>query len=408
MTLDMYKPLRESRPMFRATRYRLYPNAEQEVLLSKHFGCVRWLYNRALASKKEAWETEKRNVTRYDLSAELPELKKAEETAWLREVNSQSLQSALVNLDMAYTRFFREKKGFPQFKSKHHKQSFQVPQSGIVGDDFIQVPKIGKIKASVSRQIEGRIKTITISKTSTGKYFASVLVDDGAELPKKLPVTEAGTVGIDLGLKNFGVLSTGEVIANPRPLKKRLKRLRRAQRRLSKRVKGSNNRAKQRRKVARIHERVANTRKDFLHQLTTRLVRDNQTDTFAIEDLAVVNMVRNHRLARSIADAGWGTFRVFLEYKAERAGKNILVIGRFEPSSKTDHKTGAYIPDLKLSDRMIRHADGTATCRDLNAALNIKRFALHPQNKSVASEGREFTPVEIVNRRSSKQESPHL
>lgn len=381
--------------MFRATRYRIYPNAEQEILLSKHFGCVRWLYNRALSSKKEVWETEKRNVTRYDLSAELPALKQAEETAWLKEVNSQSLQAALVNLDMAYTRFFREKKGFPKFKSKHHRQSFQVPQSGEVGEDFVKIPKVGKLKARISRQVEGRIKTITISKTPTGKYFASVLVEDGTELPEKLPVTEDGTVGIDLGLTHYATLSTGEKIENPRQLKKRLRRLCRAQRRLSKRTKGSSNRAKQRRVVARIHERVTNTRKDFLHKLTTRLVRDNQTDSFAIEDLAVSNMVRNHRLARSIADAGWGTFRTFLEYKAERAGKNVLVIGRFEPSSKTDHKTGAYIPSLKLSDRVIRHADGTTTCRDINAALNIKRFALHPQN-SLPRDTRESTLGETV------------
>jgi putative transposase len=394
--------------MFRPTKYRIYPNAEQEVLLSKHFGCVRWLYNRSLALKTEAWTERKENITRYQLSATIPELKKAEETAWLKEVNSQSLQAALVNLDMAYTRFFREKKGFPKFKSKHHRQSFQVPQSGEVGEDFVKIPKIGKIKASISRQVEGRIKTITISKTPTGKYFASVLVEDGLEPPEKLPVTEEGTVGIDLGITHYAVLSTGEKVKNPRHLKKRLHRLRRAQRRLSKRIKGSNNRAKQRRVVARIHERVKNTRNDFLHKLTTRLVNDSQVDSLAIEDLAVANMCKNHRLARSTADAGWGTFRKFLEYKAERAGKNVLVIGRFEPSSKTDHKTGACLPDLKLSDRVIRHADGTATCRDLNAALNIKRFALHPQNKSVASEGREITPVETVVGRSSKQESPRL
>lgn len=394
--------------MFRATLYRIYPNAEQEVLLSKHFGCTRWLYNRALASKKEAWESEKRNVTRYDLSAELPDLKKAEETAWLKEVNSQSLQAALVNLDMAYTRFFREKKGFPKFKSKHHRQSFQVPQSGAVGEDFVQIPKVGKLKARISRVIEGQIKTITISKTTTGKYFASVLVEDGTEIPKKMPVTEAGTVGIDLGITNYASLSTGEVIPNPRPLKQRLKRLRRAQRKMSRRTKGGANRRRQKRKVARIHERVTNTRKDFLHQLTTRLVNDNQVDSFAIEDLAVSNMVKNRKLSRSIADAGWRMFRTFLEYKAERAGKNILVIGRFEPSSKTDHKTGAYLPDLKLSDRTIKHLDGTVTDRDLNAAINIKRFALHPQNKSLPQEVREFTPVETVVRRSSKQESTCL
>lgn len=394
--------------MFRATKYRIYPNAGQERLLSKHFGCVRWLYNRGLAAKVEAWTKRKENLSRFDIQATLPDLKKAEDTAWLKEVNSQSLQSALVNLDMAYTRFFREKKGFPKFKSKHHRQSFQVPQSGAVGEDFVKIPKVGKLKASISRPAEGKIKTITISKTPTGKYFASVLSETDEELPPKLPVTEAGTVGIDLGLKRFAVLSTGEVVTNPRPLKQRLKSLQRAQRRMSRRTKGSNNRDKQRRRVARIHERVANTRNDFLHKLTTRLVNDSQVDSLAIEDLAVSNMAKNRRLARSIADAGWGTFRTFLEYKAERAGKNVLVIGRFEPSSRTDHKSGAYLPDLTLKDRVIHHADGTVTDRDLNAAINIKRFALHPQNKSVASEGREITPVETVDRRSSKQESPRL
>jgi putative transposase len=380
--------------MFHSTRYRIYPNAEQEVLLSKHFGCVRWVFNWALATKKAAWEARKENLSKFDLDKRLPELKRAEETGWLKEVNAQSLQAALRNLDSAYTKFFREKKGFPKFKSKHGRQSFQVPQSGVVGENFVKIPKVGKLKAKISRPAEGKIKTITISRTPTGKYFASVLSETEEPLPEKLPVTEDGTVGIDLGLKSFAVLSTGEVVANPRPLKKRLKRLRRAQRRLSRRKKGSNNRAKQRRVVARIHERVTNTRNDFLHKLTTRLVRDNQTDSFAIEDLAVSNMCKNHRLARSIADAGWGTFRTFLEYKAERAGKNVLVIGRFEPSSKTDHKTGAYLQDLILTDRVIRHADGTVTDRDLNAALNIKRFALHPQN-FVGRDTPEFTLGEI-------------
>jgi len=381
--------------MFKSTIYRIYPNAEQETLLSKHFGCVRWIYNKGLASKVEAWTVRKENLSRFDIQATLPELKKAEETAWLKEVNSQSLQAALANLDMAYTRFFREKKGFPKFKSKHHRQSFQIPQSGVVGENFVQIPKVGKLKASISRQVEGRVKTITISRNATGKYFASVLVEDGTEVPEKMPVTEAGTVGIDLGLTTYATLSTGEKIENPRPLKKRLKRLARAQRIQSRRAKGGANRNKARKRVARIHERVANTRKDFLHQTTTRLVRDNKTDSFAIEDLAVANMCRNHRLARSIADAGWGTFRALLEYKAERAGKNVLVIGRFEPSSKTDHKSGKVNRGLKLSDRVIRHEDGTTTCRDLNAAINIKAFALRPQNKSVASEGREITPEEI-------------
>ncbi len=380
--------------MFKATQYRLYPNAEQEILLSKHFGCVRWVYNMGLQAKMEAWATRKENLSRFDIQKRLPELKQAADTSWLKEVNSQSLQAALVNLDQAYTRFFREKKGFPRFKSKHDRQSFQVPQSGAVGVDFVKIPKVGKIKAHISRTVPGTVKTITISRSPTGKYFASVLVEDGQETPTKLPVTEQGTVGIDLGLKNFATLSTGEVVANPRPLKSRLKQLQRAQRRLSRRTKGGTNYERQRLKVTRVHERVTNTRKDFLHKLTTRLVDDNQIDTLAIEDLAVNNMGKNRRLSRSIADAGWRTFRTFLEYKAEQRGKNILVIGRFEPSSKTDHKTGEYLPGLKLSDRTIYHRDGTMTDRDLNAAINIKRFALHPHN-FIGRDTPEFTLGEI-------------
>jgi putative transposase len=392
--------------MFRAFQYRLYPNAAQSILLAKHFGCVRWLYNRGLKMKTEAWTERKENLSRYDISAHLPAWKKAEETAWLSEVNSQSLQSALVNLEAAYTRFFREKKGFPKFKSKHHRQSFQVPQSGAVGDGFVKIPKVGQIKAVISREIVGTIKTITISRTSTGKYFASVLCDDGLEAPAKMPVTEAGTVGIDLGLKDFAVLSTGERVANPRNIKRAEKKLRRAQRRLSRRVKGSRNRDKQRRKVARVHEKVANRRKDFLQKTTTRLVADNQSDSFAIEDLAVGNMLQNRRLAKAISDAGWATFRTLLESKAERAGKNVLVIGRWEPSSKAC-SCGIVNKELKLSDRVWSCVCGATHDRDLLAANNIKRFALHPRN-SLPQEMRESTPVEIVARRSSKQESPCL
>ena len=354
--------------------------------------------------KTEAWTERKENLSRYDVQAHLPAWKKAEETAWLSEVNSQSLQASLVNLEAAYTRFFRERKGFPKFKSKHHGQSFQVPQHRKVGEDFVQIPKAGKIKAVISREIVGTIKTITISRTATGKFFASVLCDDGLTVPAKMPVTEAGTIGIDLGLKDFAVLSTGERIANPRNIKRAEKKLRRAQRKLSRRVRGSNNRNKQRRKVALIHEKVANRRKDFLQKTTTRLVADNQSDTFAIEDLTVGNMLQNHRLAKAILDAGWATFRTLLQSKCERAGKNVLVIGRWEPSSKSC-SCGIVNKELKLSDRMWTCVCGATHDRDLRAANNIKRFALHPRNKSVAGDTGESTPVETVNRRSSKQES---
>jgi putative transposase len=353
-----------------------------------------------------AWVERKENLNRYALSLLLPGWKKAQETSWLSEVNSQSLQAALANLDTAYCRFFHRKAGFPKFKSKHGRQSFQVPQSGKVGDGFIQIPKIGKIKAVISREGSGGIKTISISCTPTGKYFASVLYEDGVEAPPKLPVTEAGTIGIDLGIKEFAVLSTGERVANPRNIKQASRKLRRAQRRLSRRAVGSNNRNKQRRIVAVIHEKVANRRKDFLHKTTTRLVRDNQTDSFAIEDLAVANMMKNRCLAKAVADAGWAEFRRQLEYKAERAGKNVLVIGRFEPSSKSC-SCGIVNKDLKLSQRTWTCVCGLKHDRDLLAARNIKRFALHPQNRSIAGDTGEFTPVETADGWSLKQESPN-
>ena len=383
--------------MHKANVFRLYPNMEQSVLLAKHIGCARWIYNKALAMKTEAWTERKENLSRYAISAHLPVWKRDEETAWLKEVNSQSLQAALVNLDMAYTRFFKLKKGFPRFKSKHaNRQSFQVPQSGEVGADFVKIPKVGQIKAIISRECVGTIKTITISRTPTGKFFASVLCDDGKELPVKMPTTEAGTIGVDLGIKDFAVLSTGERISNPRNIKWAQRKLARAQRRLSRRVKGSKNRDKQRCKVARVHEQVANRRKDFLHKTTTKLVRDNQTDTFAIEDLAVSNMMQNRCLAKAIADVSWSEFRRQLEYKAERAGKNVITIGRFEPSSKTCGECGKVNDALKLSDRVWTCTCGTTHDRDLLAANNIKRFALHPRNKILARDTSESTLEECV------------
>lgn len=362
-------------------------------MLAKHFGCVRWLYNHALAMKIKLWTEEGKNLSRFSIDRLLPRWKKKDETAWLSEVNSQSLQAALANLDSAFVGFFKRKKCFPRFKTKSGQQKFRVPQGGVVGDGFVRIPKVGKIRAIISRECVGKIKAITISRTTTGKYFASVLCDDGVDVPAKMPVTEAGTIGIDLGLKEFAVLSTGERIANPRHFKKSLKTLRRRSRTLARRKKGGKNRDKARNQVAAIHEKISNQRKDFLHKLTSRLVRENQTNAFAIEDLAVANMTQSRRFARSISDAGWGEFRRQLEYKAERAGKTVLVIGRFEPSSKAC-TCGIVNKELKLSDRVWSCSCGLVHDRDLLAANNIKSFALHPQNKSVPVDSGESTPEE--------------
>ena len=349
------------------------------MLFSKHFGCCRWIYNWALAKKMAAYQATRQTLHRYDLVPELPKLKKAEETAWLSEVNSQSLQQELVYLELAYEKFFKEKKGFPKFKSKHNDhQSFGCPQNVTVDDSEISFPKIGPVKAVISRSFEGKIKTVTVSRTPTGKYFAAVLVEDGKKLPATKKYSQKTTLGIDLGLTHFATLSTGEKIANPRHLKQNLARLKREQRRFSRRVKGSNRRNKQRIKVARVHERVANIRKDFLHKLSTRLVSENQA--LAFETLNIAGMLRNHKLARHISDAGWKTFIQFSAYKLLWNGKTLLQIGRFEPSSKLCD-CGDINRDLTLSDR-------TWTCkkcnrtydRDIQAAKNIKRMAVHPNN----------------------------
>jgi putative transposase len=381
--------------VFTAFKYRLYPNSSQKVLIEKHFGCVRWVFNQALSIKTQAWTEQRLNISRFDLSAYLPKWKSNIDTEWLKEVNSQSLQAALSNLDSAYTRFFRLKSGFPKFKSKRNHQSFQVPQSGKVGVDFVQIPKIGKIKAVISRECSGLVKTITISRTPTGRFFASVICDDGLDIPAKMPIIETATTGIDLGIKDFAVLSTGEKIANPSYLKKSLRALKKRGKILSRKKNGSKNKDKARKKLAKIHEKVSNQRKDFLHKTTTRLVRDSQTSAFAIENLAVCDMIKNGRLARSISDAGWGEFRRQLEYKAERAGKTVLVIGRFEPSSKLC-PCGIVNDSLKLSDRVWTCSCGLTHDRDLLAANNIKRLALHPQNKLIGRDAPESTLEEIL------------
>jgi putative transposase len=366
--------------VFVSYRYRLYPNADQRTLIAKHFGCARFAYNTALGLKIKAYADGKKNLSQFELCKVFPKLKKEEATAWLSEVCSHSLQCEMANLDVAFTKFFRHKMGFPKFKSKHtDSRSYTTNVNITVGEGFIKIPKLGEVSATISRPISGRITKATVRQTPTGKYFVSIQVDTGAPAPDKMPVTEAGTLGIDLGLTHFAITSEGEKIENPRHHKKALRALKRAQRKLSRRVKGSSNQAKQRKRVAGIHEKVANRRRDFHHKLSTRLVGEKQTNAIALETLSVSNMVKNSRLARSISDVGWSSFVSMLEYKCERAGKTVLRIGRFEPSSKLC-TCGVINRDLKLSNR-------TWTCgscggthdRDILAANNIKRMALHPK-----------------------------
>lgn len=301
------------------------------------------------------------------------------ELPWLSEVASQPLQQALIRLDKGFTRFFRKKKGYPGFKSKRDRQSATFPQGFKVEFEqgVLVLPKLGAVKAVYSRTFEGKVKTLTVSKTPTGKFYASVLVEEENQ-PSIKPDVEENAVGVDLGLKHFAVLSTGEKVEHPKHLEKHLGRLRVLQRRLSRKQKGSNNYRKAKLKVALLHERVANSRADFMHKLSTRLVRE--FDSICLEDLNIQGMLANGKLARHIGQSGWGEFRRMLEYKTEWNGKHVRIIGRFEPSSRLCY-CGYYHHALTLSDREWDCLDcGRRHDRDELAANNIKRFAYRKPN----------------------------
>lgn len=358
--------------MYKAYKYRISPTNSQKELIHKHCGSVRFIYNLALEVKTMAYVGSKVNLSRYDLQKQMVDLKK--ELPWLKETNSQSLQVALLNLDTAYKSFFKGG-GFPAFKKKSNRGSFNVPQNIIVYGDKLIIPKFKEgIKIKLHRDLVGTIKQATISFTPTGKYFVSILCDTEKETPSKPKVTEGNSVGIDLGIKYFAVTSEGEVIQNNRFLKKNIDRLKILQRRASKKQKGSNNRKKANKRVAILHEKIANQRKDFLHKVSSRLVSENQT--ICLENLSVSNMIKNHNLAQAISDVSWSEFNRMIEYKAEWYRVNVIRIGRFAPSSKTC-ECGVINKELKLSDRVWEcKSCNRVNERDLLAAKNIKKFAL--------------------------------
>lgn len=382
--------------MIRSYKYRLYPNREQEVLISKHFGCCRWVWNWALSEKNKSWAEKQSRIHKYDLSKQLPILKRTPATEWLAEVNAQSLQQSLTKLELAFDKFFKEKKGFPKFKAKRNRQSFCCPQSVRIDweSSRIVLPKIGGVSSPLSRKFSGKIKTVHIVGVPSEKYFAFVFVDDGLAPPERSVYDESSTVGIDVGLKSFATLSTGEKIDNPRHFTRNLSRIKREQRKLDRKKKGSNNRKKQRIKVARMHERVVNMRHDFLHKLSTRLVNENQA--IAFENLNIAGLVKNRRVALHISSVGWGSFFEYCRYKAESTGKTIIKIGRFEPSSKMC-TCGVINKNLTLKDRIWTCQNCETTHdRDVLAANNIKRMALNPEN-FVPQDMREIRLVEVGN-----------
>lgn len=370
--------------MLKSFVYRLYPNKEQEILLAKHFGCNRFIYNWALNLRKESYEQSGKTISKFELNKMVTQLAKKEEYSWLQEVLSQSLQQSIQNLDTAYIKFFKEKTGFPKFKSKKtHRYSYRIPEN--VKIDFenhkVFLPKIKWVNIRVDREFEGLIKSATVKQLPSGKYFVSILVEDGKDYQTKRQIEHANAVGIDLGIKDFAILSDGTKIENPKFLRIKEQRLKVLQKRLSRKQKGSNNRNKQRIKVAKLHEKITNERKDFLQKLTTKLVKESQFHTFCLENLNVSGMMKNHKLAKSIAEVSWYQFIEMLKYKCEWYGKNLVQIGQFEPSTKTCSHCGYKNTELTLKDReWICPVCNTYHDRDINAAINIKNFALSEAN----------------------------
>jgi len=356
-------------------RYRLNPTAEQEVKLNQCAGARRFVWNWALNRKREHFQHTGKTLGFSALCVELTLVKQQGATAWLRELDSQLLQQALRDLENAYQHVFRRarhgdrQKGFPKFKSKKtDTPRFRIPQRVVLIDSFVSVPKIGPIKAIVHRPLEGVTKSATFKREACGHWYISLVVEQ--QIAPKVDRPVRTQIGIDVGLKALVVLSTGAKIAHPRWYRTQTRKLRRAQKALSRKVKGSRNRGKARIVVARLHQKTRNQRNDFLHKLSTDLVRHN--DLVSIEDLNVRGLAKT-KLAKSVLDAGWGMFRSLLTYKVDRADSHLIAIGRFFPSSKTCGACGLINTHLTLADREWTCRCGVQHDRDLNAARNIDR-----------------------------------
>ncbi|MFC7395552.1 IS200/IS605 family element RNA-guided endonuclease TnpB [Scopulibacillus cellulosilyticus] len=358
----------------RAYKFRIYPNKSQEILIAKTIGCSRFVFNYFLGKWNDAYKETGKGFTYNTCSSELTKLKN--ELIWLKEVDSISLQSSLKNLTDAFTRFFKKQTKAPRFKSKKNKvQSYTTKHTNgniaIVGNK-IKLPKLGLVTFAKSREVTGRIINATIRRNPSGKYFVSILVEtEIEELPKS-----SSSVGIDVGLKDFAVLSDGTVYKNPKFFRSLEKKLVKAQRSLSRRKKISFNWHKQRKKVAQIHEKITNARNDYLHKVSTHIVKNH--DIIGIEDLAVSNIIKNRKSAKSISEVGWRSFRTMLEYKARWYGKQIVFVSRFFPSSQLCSNCG--YQNKAEKDRKMRKWDcpqcGIHHDRDINASINLKNEAI--------------------------------
>ena len=374
--------------MFRTYRFRLYPNTSQRESIRKNIDACRFVYNWALERKNAAYIMNGTSLSEFDLNNLLKELKI--EHRFLQNAYSQSLQQSVKRLHKAFQNFFRRVKhgdetpGFPKFRSKrYHRQSFDVPQGLKVDyeERRVYLPKIGYVNAMFHRRFNGTAKMCTVVSTNTDKFFICIVVDDGKTPPKKKRVTTRNSVGIDMGLKAYATLSTGEKIENPRYLQSSLKRLQCLHRRLSKKKKGSKNQEKARVILAKCHEKIRNQRADFQQKLSTQLIRENQA--IMIETLNVSGMRRNRRLSKAVSDAAWSSFLGMIRYKAELYGVTLVEVGMFEPTSKLCHKCAFKNDKLTLKDREWTCPECQTTHdRDINASLNIKMIGLRDYHAS--------------------------
>ena len=378
-------------------KFRLYPTPEQESYLAKCFGCSRFVYNHFLRLTTDAYAESKKHLSYGDTAKLLTTLKQDEQYYWLSQVNSQSLQQTLKDLESAFVRFFKKLGEFPVLKKKRNRQSFRVPQHwSVPHEGILKLPKMQPIKMVQHREIEGTPTSVTISKTPTGKYYASILV----EYERQEAPLNGKKIGADLGLKDFLITSEGKKYPNPRFYKRALKRLKRLQRSLSRKVKGSKNRNKKRLLVAAAHEKVRLQRLDMQHKLSLQLTCENKV--VAVEDLHIKAMVKNHKLAQAISDAAWGQFLTMLEYKGKLYGCEIRKLDRFFPSSKRCSKCGHIHENLTLDIREWTCPEcGTHHDRDVNAATNILVFS-DPQ---ILLERQKSTPKEPVARQGIKSSS---